>query len=127
MSNEKQVTDNLDTFESFQVLNETELKAVTAVSAAMKKRVKNGCTGCSYCMPCPSGVNIPENFSIWNNHGIYRNPGETKWLLSNNLKEETKAKNCIECGNCEAMCPQKISIREDLKTLQAELDAVVNR
>ena len=30
---------------------------------------------------------------------------------------------CIACGACEAACPQHLSIRENLATLQAELDA----
>lgn len=124
MSNENQLTDNLSTFEGFQPMNESEYKAVEAAAKALRKRVKNGCTGCSYCMPCPSGVNIPKNFEIWNNYGIYRNPWETKWLLANDIKEEEKAKNCIECGQCEEHCPQKIQIRADLKKLQTELEAV---
>lgn len=124
MSNEKQLTDNLTTLEAFQPMNEAEYKAVEAAAKALRKRVKNGCTGCSYCMPCPAGVNIPKNFEIWNNYGIYRNPGETKWLLSYDIKEEEKAKNCIECGQCEDHCPQKIQIRADLKKLQIELKSV---
>ncbi|MBR6531417.1 MAG: 4Fe-4S dicluster domain-containing protein, partial [Clostridia bacterium] len=38
------------------------------------------------------------------------------------FKDEEKAHNCIECGACETKCPQKINIREDLKTLQKEMD-----
>jgi hypothetical protein len=125
MSNEKQVTDNLATFGAFQPMNEAENKAVDAVAKALRKRVKNGCTGCSYCMPCPSGVNIPFNFEIWNEYGIYRNKGEAKWLWTNPIKDEAKAKNCIECGQCEEHCPQKIQIRDNLKKVQAELDAVL--
>ena len=29
---------------------------------------------------------------------------------------------CVECGACEAACPQHLSIRENLAALQAELD-----
>ena len=124
MSNEKQVTDNLNTFHNFQTMTEAENKAVEAAAKALRKRVKNGCTGCSYCMPCPSGVNIPVNFEIWNEYGIYRNPWEAKWLWANQIKDEEKAKNCTECGLCEEHCPQKIQIRSDLKKLQAEIDKV---
>ena len=28
---------------------------------------------------------------------------------------KTRAGNCIKCGKCETVCPQKLSIREDLK------------
>ena len=32
---------------------------------------------------------------------------------------------CINCGKCEKVCPQKLSIRENLATLQKELDEAV--
>lgn len=123
MSNEKQVYDNLNTFRNFKELDEAEKQAVINVTQAMRKRMKNGCTGCNYCMPCPAGVNIPANFKIWNNYGIYRLAGETKWYWQH-TDEKSRAKNCIECGKCEILCPQKINIRENLKQLQVELDAL---
>ncbi|HWT27753.1 MAG TPA: aldo/keto reductase [Mobilitalea sp.] len=122
MSDAKQVSDNLNTFNNFVKLSDEEKEAVSNAAIALKKRVKNGCTGCAYCMPCPAGVDIPKNFFIWNNHGIYENTGSTKWLWENDIKDEAKAKNCISCGQCEEICPQKISIREDLVKLQAEID-----
>lgn len=124
MSNEKHVADNLDTFGEFKVLSETEQQAVQEAVKLLRKRVKNDCTGCNYCMPCPSGVDIPKNFRIWNNYGIYRNAGETKWLWNNDIKDDQKAKNCTLCGLCETSCPQKIQIRENLKKLQVEIEAV---
>lgn len=127
MSNEKQVMDNLNTFDVFQPLSDTELKAVDSAVKVLKKRVKNGCTGCSYCMPCPFGVNIPSNFSIWNDYGMYRHPEETRWNWLNSIGDKEKAKNCIDCGKCEKLCPQGIKIREDLKKLQQELDMVINK
>ena len=42
-----------------------------------------------------------------------------------NLDEERKGKNCLSCGRCEAACPQHLSIREDLKRLQTELDGLL--
>ena len=37
-------------------------------------------------------------------------------------KDCEKAKNCVECGMCEAACPQALKIREDLKRAQEDLD-----
>ena len=28
--------------------------------------MKVGCTGCGYCQPCPSGVDIPGSFDLFN-------------------------------------------------------------
>ena len=115
MSSYDQLTDNLDTFTDFEVMTDEENAAVDKVAATLKSRVKNGCTGCRYCMPCPAGVNIPENFKLWNRYGIYENAGDAKWHWNNDISESQKASNCIKCGKCEKACPQKLAIREDLE------------
>jgi predicted aldo/keto reductase-like oxidoreductase len=124
MSDDAQVQDNLNTFEDFVALSDKESKAFTKVADTLRSRVKNGCTGCNYCMPCPFGVDIPKNFSIWNSYGMYNNKGELDWLWSHDIEDKAKAVNCTECGQCEEACPQKISIRADLKTLQKEIETV---
>ena len=82
------------------------------------------CRGCGYCMPCPAGVNIPGNFSIWNHYSIYGNKEQLK-VSWNNLADNEKAHNCVKCGKCEKVCPQKITIRDHLALLQKELDEAV--
>ena len=124
MSTMDQVNDNLDTFGQFNPLNEEEQAAVAHVTKSLSERINNGCTGCNYCMPCPVGVNIPYNFKIWNSFGIYENKGEAIWKWSKDIDEKDKAKNCISCGKCEKVCPQKIEIRKDLAKLQVELDSL---
>jgi len=124
MSTINQVLDNLDTFTNLEPLSEEEQKAVEEVTHLMRSRVKNGCTECRYCMPCPAGVNIPRNFRIWNTYGVYENKGHTRWEWRS-LNEKEKAKNCIQCGQCEEKCPQGLKIREDLSKLQEELDKLL--
>lgn len=125
MSSMEQVEDNLSVFESFSVLSSEEERAVESVAKALSARVQNGCTGCRYCMPCPAGVNIPKNFSIWNEYHIYENKDRLLWTWGKDISPEEKAIHCIECGACEAACPQKLPIREHLKRLQKELDCEV--
>lgn len=124
MSDMSQVEDNLKTFGEFKKLSDEEQKVVENVANALKARVQNGCTGCRYCMPCPFGVDIPKNFHIWNQYHIYENVGHAKWEWSSQISDEQKAKNCKKCGKCESACPQKISIRDDLERLQADLDSI---
>ncbi len=124
MSDEEQVQDNLNTFHQFKALNDQEQQAITKVAEVLKSRVKNGCTGCAYCMPCPVGVDIPRNFSIWNSYGMYNNEGELQWAWTHDIKDSAKASNCVECGQCEDACPQKLNIRTDLKQLNQEIEQI---
>lgn len=122
MSNMAQLEDNLSTFRKFAPLSEKEAAEIEDIVAALKRRIQNGCTGCRYCMPCPAGVDIPRNFRIWNHYHIYGTYQTVKWAWEHETPEAEKAKNCIKCGKCEALCPQKIRIREDLERAQADLD-----
>lgn len=122
MSSMEQVEDNLHTFADFKPLSEQEEETIAEVVALLRSRVKNGCTGCRYCMPCPAGVNIPGNFSAWNTYHMYQNYNVVSWKWESELGEKSQAKNCIQCGKCEGLCPQKLSIREDLKKVQEDLD-----
>lgn len=122
MSTMEQVEDNLKTFADFKALSEKECETIDEVVQTLKSRVQNGCTGCKYCMPCPAGVNIPGNFKLWNTYHTYQNYNVVKWSWEEELGEAGQAKNCISCGKCEKVCPQKIAIRKDLKKVQEDLD-----
>ena len=121
MSNMEQTEENIKTFHDFRALSEAEWKAVDEVAAALRRRVMNGCTGCRYCMPCPAGVDIPWNFRVWNQYHIYMNEGALRWTWFKEMAESVKPANCIRCGKCEKSCPQKISIRDDLKKMNEEM------
>ena len=122
MSTMEQVEDNLKTFVDFKPLSEEESKGIDEIVNIINSRVQNGCTGCSYCMPCPAGVNIPKNFRVWNTYHMYQSYDAVKWNWETEMKDCEKAKNCVECGMCEAACPQALNIREDLKRAQEDLD-----
>jgi predicted aldo/keto reductase-like oxidoreductase len=124
MTTMDQLQDNIKTFTNFKPLSDDELKVLRKVREKIGQRVKNGCTGCRYCMPCPVGVDIPENFALWNKYGMYENKGDIAMWWNVFMKDDIKAKNCVKCGQCEEKCPQKLSIRDDLEKLQKELDAV---
>lgn len=122
MSTQEQVEDNLATFADFKPLTSGEKEAVDKVIHTLRSRLQNGCTACRYCMPCPAGVDIPGNFSVWNNYHVFLNYDIVSYDWENNLADSVKAKNCIKCGKCEQVCPQKIAIRENLERLQADLE-----
>lgn len=124
MSTYQQVLDNLETFSKFQPVSEEEEKAIEQVADGIKKRMRNGCTGCEYCMPCPFGVDIPRNFSIWNEYAMYGNQERTKQRY-HMTESKAKADQCKKCGKCETVCPQGLAIRRDLEQVAEELKSLV--
>ena len=124
MSAEDQLEDNLCTFERFEPLSAEEEQAVEKTAAILHSRIKIGCTGCRYCMPCPMGVDIPDNFSIWNKLGMFGQAGAIQKQWEAHFPDAEKAYHCVKCGKCEAVCPQKLPIRASLEALQKELDAL---
>lgn len=122
MTTMEQVEDNLETLGNFKPLSEKESQEISDIVALIKGRVKNGCTGCRYCMPCPAGVDIPGNFRAWNTYHMYQNYNVVKRNWEMDMGESKQAKCCVKCGKCEAACPQKLSIRKDLEQVQADMD-----
>ncbi len=123
MSEMAHVHDNLATFSPFEPLSAEEDAAVSTMANALAARKHNDCTNCRYCMPCPAGVNIPRNFAIWNNFALYGFAKQTKFHWAG-MGEAAQADKCVGCGACEAVCPQQISIRDDLAALYAEISAL---
>lgn len=123
MSSMKQVLDNLETFRQFTPLNETELQLIDETAQALHARVKNGCTGCGYCMPCPFGVDIPANFRIWNEAAMFEQQEAFEKQYA--ALSSRAAQYCQKCGKCETACPQHIAVRDDLESVKNELSSPV--
>ncbi|MDU2064549.1 MAG: aldo/keto reductase [Sporomusaceae bacterium] len=127
MSTMEQVTENLETANEGlpNSLTTTELAALNKVNALFKERMKVNCTACAYCMPCPSGVNIPGCFSLYNDYSVFGEGEASKaryqFLYGFRIGEAAQANRCVECGKCEDHCPQGIAIRKELKAVEAVL------
>jgi len=122
MSNLKQVEENIQTASESEVglLSDSEFKMME--KAAEKMRGPVTCTRCEYCLPCPVGINIPENFHLYNQAKLLdkREEMTEKYF---ELDETARASNCIECGQCESACPQNLEIIDLLK----EVDQYFNQ
>jgi uncharacterized protein len=94
-----------------------ELKLVGRVKNAYRERMKVGCTGCGYCMPCNNGVNVPGCFEQYNNASMFGDVNQPR-MVYNMFMSDGCASKCIECGECEEKCPQQIEIREKLKEVK---------
>lgn len=102
-------------------LTENELEIMDNVKKAYSERTKVNCTACQYCMPCPAGVNIPKNFTLYNQYHMLVTPeseGELKRHYNVFVNASEKPDKCVECGKCESHCPQGIKICQELKNVK---------
>ncbi len=125
MNAQSQVEENLKTAGEAVpgCLSIEEVELISKVRTKYKELNRVPCTGCKYCMPCPAGVNIPENFSSYNQASMYNDWKGSKWWYENKNEKE-RASSCVECGKCEKVCPQHISIRQHLKDFHKEMTLV---
>ena len=127
MSNLEQVEDNLNTFNNYVELSEKEHNDIDNVVKELKARIKNGCTGCRYCMPCPKGVNIPGLFYNWNQYGVYDNETSFVNRMDDFIKKEMFVDKCVNCKACEKICPQHLSITSDFVKIQEDYNTIKNK
>jgi predicted aldo/keto reductase-like oxidoreductase len=102
-------------------LSKKELDVVDHAKQVFNDKLEIGCTGCGYCLPCPQGVDIPENFAKYNDYHLFGTP-ETKerfkFGYEMGLLNGERASACNECGACEEHCTQEIQIMQELKKVK---------
>lgn len=105
-------------------LTEADMEVFERVKAAINEKIKVPCTGCSYCMPCPQGVDIPGVFRCYNvryTDGWYK--GMKEYLMCTTFRSRrTNASKCIKCGKCEKHCPQNIAISKELDQVKKHME-----
>ncbi|MDO4939064.1 MAG: aldo/keto reductase [Lachnospiraceae bacterium] len=125
MNSLKMVEENLISADEAEVGEFTEEDNVLIgnVIKEINSKMKVGCTGCRYCMPCPQGVDIPGTFAALNRYysdGMFA--GMKDYFMCTAVRQTaTDASRCIGCGKCEQHCPQKIEIRKMLKLADRKL------
>ena len=94
------------------------------VKTILRSRMKVGCTGCGYCMPCPKGVDIPTAFHCYNMlYAETKSSGKKEYLRATAMRRNpTSASQYIQCGRCERYCPQSLPIRRMLAEASRELE-----
>jgi uncharacterized protein len=114
MSTMKQVDENLVSAEHSGIgsLTREEKAIVVKVRETFKGLQPIPCTSCQYCMPCPNGVFIPDNFSVFNRGAMMKDWGEANFIYTHHIPEKARASACIDCNECEPKCPQKIMISD---------------
>lgn len=98
-------------------LSPAERAVYERVRELYRNRAAIDCTRCGYCQPCPSGVDIPECFSLYNEAFIYGDPAGARSGYHIFARYGGAASNCTDCGRCEEHCPQGLPIRKHLKAV----------
>jgi predicted aldo/keto reductase-like oxidoreductase len=129
MNEESQIAENIKIANSAapNSFSDSELQCIVDAKKALEEKLKVGCTGCGYCMPCPAGVNIPMCFAYYNDRYIYDDK-TTKFhymgmLAGTDGGKPTYASLCKNCGKCEQHCPQHIRIPNYLKNVSKEMES----
>ena len=123
MSDLSQVEDNISYMKDFVPLSDIERKAVSEVCDIIRSQNAIACTACRYCTDgCPMNISIPDLFACLNSKRQFNNWNSSFYYDSVCTANKGKASDCIECGACEAVCPQKLEIRALLKTVADEFE-----
>ncbi len=132
MNGMDQVEENVETFSPLDPCTEAENDLLEKMADKISGVPTIPCTTCAYCMPCPYGVDIPNNFAYYNeavNKKIIPLPerdaadfAERRQLFIDGfnkaLPDRTKwAHSCQDCEECLAKCPQQIRIPNQLSRI----------
>ena len=117
MSNIEQMEDNTTYMQDFQPLNDEEQEIITHATQVVRDAIAVPCTACHYCCDgCPQQIAIPEYFNLYNTLQQFPDQKSNCKLYYDLIgKNHGKASDCLECGQCEAQCPQRIDIIDNLK------------
>lgn len=115
MSTTEQMNENIAIFskDDIREISEGEQAIIDEVTAEYKSKIKYGCTGCEYCMPCPQKLDIPGIIEYLNNWYAYDKTENTRFEYANWLT--AFASDCVACGQCEEKCPQGLKITDIMK------------
>ncbi|MCD7884973.1 MAG: aldo/keto reductase [Lachnospiraceae bacterium] len=126
MNSMEMVEENLRIADAVRVgeLTDQDRLLIDQVRTEINRKMKVGCTGCGYCMPCPKGVDIPMAFHCLNlKHTEGGRSGSWEYIQSTAMRREpSSASMCAGCGRCEQHCPQSIPVREMLREAARELE-----
>ncbi len=108
MSSVAQLQENADLYDAPMPLSDAEKEALSQALVCYRKMNCIPCTGCRYCDGCPQQINIPDLFTAYNRAKVYYDREAEKQLSA--LPDTGHPGNCVGCGRCESLCPQKLEI-----------------
>ncbi len=123
MSTEEQMADNLSYMANFKPLSEDEKKVIKQAQDILDGIDSIPCTSCHYCTDgCPMQIPIPEIFSARNKQLIWEQKEAGQADYDKAVSNKGMASACIQCGQCEGVCPQHIDIINRLQDCAAAFE-----
>ncbi len=124
MSNFEQLAENIKTTDEFVVLSKEEQELIEKVRDEILSAKTVGCTSCEYCIKgCPANLKIPSLITSYNTYLQY---GVASVGLRSShafiCESAGKAADCIECGQCESVCPQHLEIIKAMNDMADKLE-----
>lgn len=127
MSDMDQLLDNTSYMQDFTPLDEAEYQAIDKAVELIHAAIAIDCTACRYCTEgCPVQIPIPDYFKLYNEFrqigGGFSAPQLREYRKLSGEEGVGKASECVQCGQCEAACPQHLEIREWLAKVAKEME-----
>lgn len=125
MNTMDQILDNMSYMDDFQPLNEEEMRIIDQVTGIINEDTAVDCTTCRYCVKeCPQNIPIPDYFALYNSskRASTKNLSSQFVYYLNLAADHGRAKDCIECKKCEAVCPQHLEIARLMRDVSELFD-----
>lgn len=118
-----QIRQNAALMKNFEPLSADEFQLLQRCANLVRASVAVPCTGCAYCADvCPQRLPIPRYFALYNEHkrdGWQANAKKRYWELA---QTHSLASSCAGCRQCEAKCPQHLTIADFMAQVSAQFD-----
>lgn len=124
MNQMEHMVENCETYSPLERCTEAENDLLEKIADDISGIPIIPCTTCAYCMPCPYGVDIPGNFTVYNEAMQAKTlplppKGDPDYDARHEafvkayyaaVPAEKRANQCVDCEHCLPLCPQQIRI-----------------
>ncbi|MFO8059386.1 MAG: aldo/keto reductase [Bacillota bacterium] len=115
MDSPAQVEENAESGREEVDLSEVDMARLQAEAEELGREF---CRRCGYCGICPAGLKIPE---ILRFDRYYTSYFSKDWAQEQYRALEVTVDGCLDCGECEQICPYQLPIRRMLREAHTRL------